>query len=162
MDNNPLNEETLVNNDPPPPDYNNQPPTLDGVKEPSTYGRAWFYGVTVTYRLYYRSVEGHTDVRCIYQQGRLEVYSLEDNPETLGLIRIGYLEAQIVLQHVQNRHIVTWIPRSSTRTIIAKLIRTVLPELLGKTFPTPQYITLPVDEYIHRETYHDCTCSCNH
>jgi hypothetical protein len=42
-------EEALVNNEQPPPEYNNFPPTLDGVKEPSLYGQAWYYRIITTY-----------------------------------------------------------------------------------------------------------------
>jgi hypothetical protein len=97
----PINETALVNNQQNPPDYDNFPPTLDSVKEPSTWGRAWYYGIRTTYRFHLLPTGGHQDVRCIYQRGRLEIYSLEDEPEMLGLINIGYLETQTLLQHVQ-------------------------------------------------------------
>jgi hypothetical protein len=135
-----INETALVNNSQPPPDYDNFPPTLDGVKEPTNWGRAWYYGIRTVYRLHLLPIEGQTDVRCIYQRGRLEIYSLEDVPEMLGLINFGYLETQTLLQHVQIRHIITWIPHATSgQTIIAKLIRSVLPELFGKNIPEPVY-----------------------
>jgi hypothetical protein len=155
-------EMALINNAQPPP-YDNHPPTLDGVKQPNNWGRAWFFGISTVYRLHLSSIEGHTDVRCIYQRGRIELYSTEDTPETLGLINIGYIESHTLLQHIQVRHLYTWIPhRESERTVIAKLLQTVLPELFGSTLPQPTYCVLSEDEYITRETYHDCTCGCNH
>jgi hypothetical protein len=157
-----MNETALVNNSQFPPKYDNFPPTLDGVKEPSTWGRAWYYRIRTIYRLHLLPIKGQMDVRCIYPRGRLEIYSLEDVPETLGLINFRYLETQTLLQRIQVRHIITWIPHATTeRTIIAKLVRSVLPELFGKNLPEPVYRVLSEDEYIERETYHNCTCSCN-
>jgi hypothetical protein len=156
-------ETTLDSNRQSPPDYNNFPPNLDGVKEPSTFGRAWFYSIRTTYHFHLLPIGGYEDVRCIYQRGRLEVYSLGSAPEMLGLINIGYLEANMLLQHVQVRHILTWIPlTNSHRTIIAKLVHTVIPELFGKTLLKPTYIVLSEDKYIENKEYHDCVCGCNH
>jgi hypothetical protein len=155
-------ETALVNNSQPPP-YDDHPPTLDGVKSPNNWGHAWFFGISTVYPLHLSSIEGHTDIRCIYQRGRLELHSLEDAPETLGLINIGYLEFNTLLRHIQLRHLITWVlHRELERIIVAKILRTVLPELFGSTLPQPTYRVLSEDEYLTRETYHNCTCSCNH
>jgi hypothetical protein len=111
----PAHETALINNTQEPPAYDNFPPTLDGVKQPSIWGRAWYYGVRTTYRLHILPIQRQTDVRCIYQRGRLEVYTLDSVPENLGLVTIGYLETQTLLQHVQVWHVVTWIPPFNNR-----------------------------------------------
>jgi hypothetical protein len=151
-----------VNNTQSPPPYDNTPPTLDGVKEPNNWGRAWFYGLTTVYRLHINAIEGHTEVRSIYQRGRIELHTLEEEPELLGLINIGYIEVNTLLQHIQLRQVCTWIPhRELPRIVIAKVLRTTVPEVFGHTLPQPNYRVLCEEEYIRREKYHDCTCGCN-
>jgi hypothetical protein len=141
-------ETALVNNMQPPP-YDDSPPTLDGVKQPNNWGRAWFYGVVTVFRLHLSPIEGHTEVRCIYQRGRVELHSLEDELELLGLINIGYIETNTLLQHIQLRQVCTWIPHQHPeRVVVAKVLRSTLPELFGKTLPRPSYRVLTEDEYI--------------
>jgi hypothetical protein len=62
------------------PPYDNQPISVEGVKEPSLYGRNWFFGVLATHRYHILPPGGYEDIRFIYQHEQLEVYSFDNPP----------------------------------------------------------------------------------
>jgi hypothetical protein len=115
------------------------------------------YGINTIYCLNIPSPYGIETVHCVYQQRQLEVHSKDQQPALLRLIQFGELKTDIILTGIEPQLVHTWIPRTlNRRLIIAKLIRSVLPELFGFSLPTLTYKVLSKQEYISNPSYHDC------
>jgi hypothetical protein len=152
-----VNTSMSTSNNAPPP-YTTYP-TRNQVRSPSIDRVFSIYGINMTYRLNIPTPYGIKTIHCIYQQKQLEIYSKDQPPALLGLIKFRELETDIILTGIGPWLIHTWIPQTlNQRLIIAKLIRSVLPKLFGFSLPTSVYKVLTEQEYISNPDYHDYPC----
>jgi hypothetical protein len=143
----------------PPPSYDNQdlPHQLCCVLEPSTFHKEEYYRHTVYTRLHTFAPYGIEFVNAVYQEEQLRLYSKGNEPHLIALIQFAYRERRYLLQGIGPRHVSTWIPQTTDfRLIIAKIMRSTLPEYFGKTLlPLLTYRILTVEEYVRNEFYSD-------
>jgi hypothetical protein len=135
-------------------------PTKEQARSPPIDGVFVIYRINTIYRLNIPTPYSIKTVRCVYQQRQLEVHSKDQPPMLLELIKFGELETDIILTGIGPQLVHTWIPQTLNRwLVIAKLIRSVLPELFGFSLPKPIYKVLTEQEYISNPDFHDCPCS---
>jgi hypothetical protein len=136
---------------------NNLPDRLRFILRPSTFRREAFFRRIVFARIKDFEPYGIEHVTAVYQEEQLRLYTIENKSHLIAIIQFAYHERHYLLGGIGPHCIRTWIPRTNDfRLLVAKIIRSTLPEYFGKELPPPPtYRVLMAEEYLQNDFYSD-------